>query len=186
MQYVQTLWTRAKRSLGVDVAWFLHPFSCRVKWKLSKLTLRKWIFGMKLEGVFPSVLLRAKPDSLLTAPWDYWGWKIMLLSLERKKNTELLVLMLLEDSVCHATNNNFVVRISRNWDDEGILHKSIIVYGKIINIYWVCITKPYFRDLMCSVNASEAWDLGAGSDLSFLAPAFKTWERLDTKATVKF
>lgn len=137
---------------------------------------------MKLEGMFPSVLLRAKPDSVLTTLCSYWGWIIMLLSPQRKKNTELLVLMLLK-TVCHATNSNFVVRISRNWDDEGMLHKSIIFYGKTIIIYWVCITKPYFRDLMCSVNASEARGLGTGSDRSFLAPAFKTWERLDTKAS---
>jgi len=43
---------------------------------------------------------------------------MMLLSQKLKKktkqNTELLVLMLLEDCVCHGINNNFVVRISIN------------------------------------------------------------------------
>lgn len=59
---------------------------------------------MKLEGMFPSVLLRAKSGSVLTTAGD---GKSSFYH-QKYENTKLRLLMLLEDCFCHITNFLFL------------------------------------------------------------------------------
>lgn len=100
-------------------------FSRGARWKLWKVMLSK------LGKYVPPVL--SEPDPAVRCSKWLPGEEIRVLSSERKILNWVLVLMPIEDCVCHVTNDDVVIRI--RWIEMiCVLHKPMVFYNKYITI----------------------------------------------------